>query len=61
MRDQAQNQVVGTLNEDITFVVRPFPQNLGPAQLERAVERYRQAVSQLGQSSKSVEVTNNGR
>lgn len=61
MGDQTKNQVVGTLNEEITFVVSPFPWNLGQDQLERAVERYRQAVGQKGQSSKSVEVTNNGR
>lgn len=51
-----QAETIGVLEEETTFVVQPYPQNLGQAELERAVRQYRQAVQQLAQVSKSVEV-----
>lgn len=53
--DHAQTNTVGAPNSK-AFKVKTFPRNLGLVELLNAVNEYRQAVLQHGQSSK-VEVT----
>jgi len=59
MRNNAQTQTetIGAPNTTKAFRAKTFPRNLGMVELENAVSKYRQAVRQHEQSSKSVEVT----